>query len=152
MNARLYRLDFHSPLRIASHKFKGREQIPVPTLGGILDSIALHMRAKQPRLAEQLGIDKTWKASSVAEQTQALCCADKLASQPECAFPSSKARPERREESRKNHPQSIRGIIDSFIFPATCGKQEQMLLYWGQWTGVGQKTTAGFGNYTLSFI
>lgn len=151
---RLYQLVFHSPLRIASRGAKGIEQqLPWPTLGGILESIAAHLRVKQPQLAEQLGIDKAWHASSAAEQTQALCFAAEPASQQECEYPSSVSRPERPDQAHgAQRPKTIRGIVGTLIYPATGGKQEQMLLHWGQWTGVGQKTTAGFGNYTLISI
>ncbi|MFA6203149.1 MAG: CRISPR system precrRNA processing endoribonuclease RAMP protein Cas6 [Gallionella sp.] len=151
--ARIFQLTFHAPLRIASHAVKGvGQQLPWPTLGAVLESIATHLRIKQPDLAEKLGIDENWKPSVVSGQAQALCFAADPARQIECDYPSSTARPQRPDQAhRAQRPKQVRGIIGTLLYTATGDKQEQMLLYWGQWTGVGQKTTAGFGSYTFSF-
>lgn len=152
----LYRLSFRSPLLLASRKAqRDRRRIlgglPWPSLASILDSIAERMRCMEPELANALNLAPDWSAPEAARGIEPLTPAALPASQveweysatPRVAADESDGVPDR----RRTFP--IPGIVGDLIYPATGIEHEHSLLYWGQWLGVGQKTTMGCGCYAL---
>jgi hypothetical protein len=149
----MYYLTFKTPFRIASRSAKGIGQdLPWPTLGQILLSVAGLLRARLPYFANELGIDSNWKPSEEAQAIQPTTLDTDPARQSEWDYPSRTPRPGREiEHNSTGKPTQIRGITGTLAYQATNDRQEWMLLYWGQWVGVGQKTTAGFGSYALIY-
>ena len=47
----------------------------------------------------------------------------------------------------RDHRFTAPGLIGTLVYPSHAPALEAALLYWGQWLGVGQKTTMGFGSY-----
>jgi hypothetical protein len=148
-----YRLSFRSPLLLASRKAQREPErlsngLPWPSLGAILDSIADRLRAMEPDLANGLGLTADWRAPEHTRGIEALTPAANPAQQVAWAYTST---PRDGEAStpptRRTLP--IFGIVGDLIYPATGLTHEHQLLYWGQWLGVGQKTTMGCGSYAL---
>lgn len=155
--AALYRLTFRSPLLLASRKAqRDRDRIanglPWPTLGSILNSIAARMRFLEPELADALHLSPEWSAPLVARQVAPMTSAERPAQQIVWEYSATPRSVPTGEESLASVRRTflIPGIVGDLIYPATGVEQEHSLLYWGQWLGVGQKTTMGCGSYTLT--
>jgi hypothetical protein len=148
-----HRLAFRSPLLLASRKAqRDRERmsagLPWPSLGAVLDSIAGRMRAMESELADALGLPSDWIAPDSARGIAPLTPAASPAQQIEWDYTSTpRTNPDESPATRRSLP--IQGIVGDLIYPATGIEFEQQLLYWGQWLGVGQKTTMGCGSYSL---
>jgi len=150
---RIHTLTFRSPLLLASRKAQ-RERLPAtgvlhcPTLGAVLDSIARRMIELEPGLADTISLPPGWKTSASSRAIAALTAAADPAKQVEWEYASTP----RNADNAANAHRKLRvpGIVGALSYPASDDKLEFALLYWGQWLGVGQKTTMGCGNYTLS--
>ena len=151
----LHVLSFRSPLLLAS-RYQVRARLPQlgslpwPTLGQVLDSVARRMRALEPDLARVTGCGLEWRASETAHLIKPLTPAADPARQVVWAYSST---PRARQDQaappgRRTVP--VPGILGTLMYRATADAVERQLLYWGQWLGVGQKTTMGFGSFVLS--
>lgn len=147
----LHHLEFRSPLLLASRKaqrLRIDEGLPWPSLGAVLDSIADRLRALEPELAAALALPADWKAPARLREIQPLTPAARPARQVQWDYTASPRRPPGETPApRRSFP--IHGIVGDLIYPASGDPFEADLLYWGQWLGVGQKTTMGYGNYQL---
>lgn len=147
---RLHRLVLRSPLLLASggatHAGMRRHgQLPWPPLGSVLESIAARLRSLAPDLALDLGFDaadvapgfqpQRWRASPAQWQTEPLTPA------------ADPAREIVSPYATRSHRLDTPGLIGTLCFLSSEPALECTLLYWGQWLGVGQKTTMGFGSY-----
>lgn len=145
-----HHLSFRSPLLLASRSAQRDRSrlaagLPWPSLASILKSIAKRMRALEPELAHVLGLRPDWTAVELAHACEPLTPA---------ATPARQIEWEYRGNSRHTgqpHIESHLGIVGDLIYPATGIEHERQLLYWGQWLGVGQKTTMGCGSYVLMY-
>lgn len=151
----VFQLTFRSPLLLASRKAQ-RERLfacgtlPWPTLGSVLDSIAQRLRELEPGLAGSLGISPAWKASAASHDCAALTPAADAARQEMWPYASTPRSAGDNATASAHRKLLIPGIIGTLAYPASGEEHEHALLYWGQWLGVGQKTTMGWGSYALS--
>ncbi|BDI05763.1 CRISPR system precrRNA processing endoribonuclease RAMP protein Cas6 [Sphaerotilus microaerophilus] len=145
---RLHHLLLRSPLLLASRS-AAREglqrygQLPWPSLGSVLDSIAQRLIALEPELAQALQIGPGWSSGPATRSVMPLTPAQSPAEQIVWTY---------RAAARGVHPPRSRslelpGIVGTLIFPGGNDPLERALLHWGQWIGVGQKTTMGCGQY-----
>ncbi|KDB50828.1 hypothetical protein X805_35720 [Sphaerotilus natans subsp. natans DSM 6575] len=142
---RLHRLELRAPLLLASGSathagWRQYRHLPWPSLGSVLESIAARLRVLAPTQAAQLGLDALparlrWRAAPAQWQIEPLTPASRPAR--EIVLPY---------QTREHH-LAPSGLIGTLIYPSHHPEQEAALLYWGQWVGVGQKTTMGFGSY-----
>ena len=154
--AALHHLSFRSPLLLASRKAqRERERIahglPWPSLGAVLDSIATRLHALEPGLADALNLPPNWSAPPPLRQIAPLTSVDAPARQIQWEY---SATPRSVADTEASAPVGRRtlhipGIVGDLLYPATGIEHEHSLLYWGQWLGVGQKTTMGCGCYVL---
>lgn len=151
----LHTLYFQSPLLLASRKAQRDKTrieagLPWPSLASMLNSIAERLRLLEPTLAQAIGIDAKWTAPEALHHIQALTPATDPARQIEWAYTATS------RHSKKSHAKprtlAFRGIVGNLIYQNNHTPHEHALLYWGQWLGVGQKTTMGCGNYVLSNV
>ena len=148
-------LNFRSPLLLASRyqvrvRLPQTGSLPWPTLGQLLDSVARRMCALEPDLARVAGCGPEWRASDAAHLIEPLTPAADPARQVVWAYNST---PRARQDQavrpgRRTVP--VPGVLGTLVYRATADAVERQLLYWGQWLGVGQKTTMGFGSFVLS--
>ena len=149
----LHRLSFRSPLPLASRKAQRERErlatgLPWPSLGSGLDSIADRMRILEPELADALGLPPNWTAPDAAHQIEPLTPAATPAQQIEWEYTAT-PRSASGEAPTGRRTLPIPGIVGDLIYPSTGIEHEHALLHWGQWLGVGQKTTMGCGSYAL---
>lgn len=158
-SCRLHRIDLHSPLLLASRSAAREQlavhgQLPWPSLGSVLDSMAQRLITLEPALAAELGLigragsGVAWSAGPEARSIAPLTPADQPARQVQWTYQAS-------ARSRPGSPPRrlvLPGITGSLIYPASADaprcRLEAALLYWGQWLGLGQKTTLGCGRFT----
>ncbi len=145
---RLHQLLLRSPLLLASRS-AAREglqrygRLPWPSLGSMLDSIAQRLIALEPELAQALYIGPGWSASPAARSVMPLTPADAPATQIVWTY---RAAP-RGVNPPRSRSLDLPGIVGTLVFPGSDDPMERALLHWGQWIGVGQKTTMGCGQY-----
>ncbi|MBU0500012.1 MAG: CRISPR system precrRNA processing endoribonuclease RAMP protein Cas6 [Gammaproteobacteria bacterium] len=154
--AAFYRLAFRSPLLLASRKAqRDRERIahglPLPGLGSVLDSIAARLRALEPELADALNLPPDWTTPQAMRHIEPLTPAASPVQQ--IAWEYS-ATPRSTPDTEEHQPPGRRtllipGIVGDLLYHPTGIEHEHTLLHWGQWLGVGQKTTMGCGCYAL---
>lgn len=158
----LHVLTFRSPLHVASHDQarvhlpqsnpltkpqwqllrEGRVvtmkagSLPWPTLGQLLDSLADRMNALEPELARASGVRPGWRASKTTHLVAPLTPAADPARQIVWLYKPKVPAP---------------GILGTLIYRASGDPVERQLLHWGQWLGIGQRTTMGCGSFVLSF-
>ncbi|MCK6401070.1 MAG: CRISPR system precrRNA processing endoribonuclease RAMP protein Cas6 [Sphaerotilus natans subsp. sulfidivorans] len=143
---RLHRLELRSPLLLASGSathagWHQHGHLPWPPLGSVLESIAARLRALAPAQAARLGLEALppgqprWRAEPAQWAIEPLTPAVRPARQ---IIQSYRTR---------EHHLTPAGLIGTLIYPSHRPEHEAALLYWGQWVGVGQKTTMGFGSY-----
>lgn len=140
---RLHRLVLRSPLLLASggatHAGLRRHgQLPWPPLGSVLESVAARMRTLAPALADDLGLTPSpgrWRAAPAQWASEPLTPAADPAREVVVPY------------ATRDHRFTPPGLIGTLIYLSHEPALEAALLYWGQWLGVGQKTTMGFGNY-----
>lgn len=153
-----FRLAFKTPLLLASRKAqRERERIarglPWPTLGSALDSIASRCHQLEPELAAAVGLPHDWQAPPEAHAIEAYTPAGRPARQVEWVYSST---PRQAPDSpaptppRERRSLVIRGLLGELAYPVPDIPHAAALLHWGQWLGVGQKTTMGCGQYVLS--
>jgi hypothetical protein len=154
--AAIHRLSLRSPLLLASRKAqRERERIahglPWPSLGAVLDSIATRLRALEPGLADALDLPPGWSAPQDLRHIAPLIMADAPARQIQWEYSATPRSAVDTEAfvSAGRRTLRIPGIVGDLLYPATGIDHEHSLLYWGQWLGVGQKTTMGCGCYAL---
>ncbi len=152
-----YRLNFRTPLLLASRKAqRERERIahglPWPTLGSVLDSIAARCRQLEPELAAAIGLPETWQAPAVAHALHAYTPAGRPARQIEWLYSSTprQALDTPPDPARERRSLVVRGLLGELGYPVPDIPHAAALLHWGQWLGVGQKTTMGCGHYVLA--
>lgn len=152
----LHELQFRSPLLLASRGavracMKHRTALPWPTLGQMLSSIAGALCDLEPQIAQQLGLTHGWLADTASWLTPPLTPAIDPAQQVQWLYRSTpragQASPS--TTTAQHRELEIPGIVGTLIYAAGNDPVEHALLHWGQWCGVGQKTTMGFGSYTL---
>ena len=128
---RMHCLDFRSPLLVGSRdNIRPNNEVPWPSLKTVLDSIAKRM-VLEPELAETIGITHGWCASDRLKYIYPFYA---LAKQITWRY--------------KGNPMP--GIVGRLIYTAALSSPELALLEWGQWLGVGQKTTMGCGRYVYT--
>lgn len=138
---RLHRLVLRSPLLLASGSathagLRRHGQLPWPPLGSVLESIAARMHALAPSLAQELlGPGHRWRASPAQWHTEPLTPA------------ADPAREVVARYATRAHQLDTPGLLGTLCYLSEAPEVESALLYWGQWLGVGQKTTMGFGSY-----
>lgn len=154
----LYRLSFRSPLLLASRKAQRDRRrladgLPWPSLASILDSIADRIRSLEPELAEALNLPPEWSAPEALRDLEPLTPAGSPARQIAWEYSATPRPAPDKEESppAARRTLTLPGIVGDLIYPVTGIEHEQTLLHWGQWLGVGQKTTLGCGHYTLTY-
>lgn len=145
---RLHHLHLRSPLLLASRGatrqgLQRYGQLPWPSLGSVLDSIAQRLVVLEPELAQVLGVGAGWSAGSAARSVMPLTPASDPAAQVVWPYQGS---------PRGVHPPRPRslpkpGIVGQLIYPSGTDPLEAELLHWGQWLGLGQQTTMGCGQY-----
>lgn len=147
-------LNFRSPLLLAS-RYQVRVRLPQlgslpwPTLGQVLDSVARRMHALEPELARVTGCAPEWRASDTAHLIKPLTPAADPARQVVWAY-SSMPRARQGQAGRPDRRTvPVPGILGTLVYRTTADAVERQLLYWGQWLGVGQKTSMGCGAYVL---
>jgi FAD/FMN-containing dehydrogenase len=149
--ARLHIIALRSPLLLASRS-AAREglqrfgNLPWPSLGSLLDSIAQRLRSLEPQLGRQIGIGGHWSASEATRHILPLTPAHDPARQIQWTYRAAA------RGASDPRPRSIvlPGIVGTLVYPAGADPIEAALLHWGQWTGAGQKTTLGCGQYHWS--
>lgn len=152
---RLYTLALRSPLLLASRKAQ-RKRLPAtgvlcfPPLGSVMDSIAQRLRELEPGLAEIIGLPPGWKASEASRAIEPLTPAADPARPVEWQYSSIPRSAAADAPPAARRALRVPGIIGTLCYPASDDALEYALLYWGQWLGVGQKTTMGCGSYGLS--
>jgi hypothetical protein len=150
--SRLHRLTLRSPLLLASRGasregLRTHGQLPWPSLGSVLDSIAQRARLLEPSLARLIGLTSDWRASEVQRATEALTPASAPAQQVAWTYSATPRRSQRSTEPPSRRQLPLPGIVGTLLYPASDDPLESALLHWGQWIGVGQKTTMGCGSY-----
>lgn len=152
-----HRLSFRAPLLLASRKAQRNkahqaEGLPWPPLGSVLDSIADRMRALEPRLAAALNLTPDWSAPKATRQIVPFTTTTSPARQVTWDYTSTprQAYGEEQATPPQRRTLSLPGIVGDLVYPAAGIEHEHALLYWGQWLGVGQKTTLGCGSYALT--
>ncbi len=150
----IHRLTFRSPLLLASGKAQRDPRrlangLPWPTLGSVLDSIADRMHVLEPELAAALGLSPDWAAPESARCIQPMTPAAAPARQIEWQYTST-PRSNTGDAPTPRRTLPVPGLVGELIYPATGIEHESQLLHWGQWLGVGQKTTMGCGSYALA--
>ena len=151
---RIHTLTFRSPLLLASRKAQ-RDRLPAtgalpcPTLGSLLDSIAQRMRELEPGLAEMTGLPPAWIATKACRSIEALTSAADPARPVNWDYFST-PRANAAAPPPTHRRLRLPGIGGVLSYPASNDELEHALLYWGQWLGVGQKTTMGCGSYVLT--
>ncbi len=152
----LHELQFRSPLLLASSGvvracMRENRPLPWPTLGQVLGSIADALCSLEPRIAQQLGLAHGWQPDPARSQLAALTPAHDPAQHMQWLYRSTprvgQAKPNGGTAQRRE--LNIPGIVGTLVYPAGSDPVEHALMHWGQWCGVGQKTTMGFGSYTL---
>lgn len=138
---RLHRLVLRSPLLLASGSathagLRRHGQLPWPPLGSVLESIAARMHALAPVLAQELlGPSDRWQASPAQWHAEPLTPA------------ADPAREVVARYATRTHRLDTPGLLGTLCYLSEAPEVESALLYWGQWLGVGQKTTMGFGSF-----
>ena len=151
--AALYRLSFRSPLLLASRKAQRQSErradgLPWPPLASVLNSIANRLHDLEPDLAAALGLTADWSAPAAAADIAPLTPAAAPARRVAWTYTATpRAAP---EPAPRRRALPFPGIVGDLIYPASGLAHESALLHWGQWLGVGQKTTMGCGHYVLS--
>lgn len=150
--SRLHRLTLRSPLLLASRGasregLRTHGQLPWPSLGSVLDSIAQRTRLLEPTLARSIALTSDWRASEVQRATEALTPANAPAQQVAWTYSATPRRSDRSAEPPSRRQLPLPGIVGTLLYPAGGDPLESALLHWGQWIGVGQKTTMGCGSY-----
>lgn len=131
----LHTLHLRSPLLLGGRDRIRREQTPAwPSLGSVLNSIARRAWALEPALALAIGTPQGWQAPEFLSKLQPLT----LPADPARAIHWS-------YDARRSIVKP--GLVGPLIYPAQLDAACQLLLYWGQWLGVGQQTTLGCGRY-----
>lgn len=145
----LHRLQLRAPLLLASRGaaragLQRHGSLPWPTLAQVLDSISQRLRVLEPGLFHHLGLDASWRAGPNACRAEALTPATRAAYQVEWIYRSTS-----RSDPPGSGPRSIAlpGLLGTLVYLASGDPREAALLEWGQWLGVGQKTTLGCGQY-----
>ena len=140
---RLHRLVLRSPLLLASggathDGLRRHGHLPWPPLGSVLESVAARMRTLAPARADDLGLTPApgrWRATPAQWATEPLTPAADPAREVVAPY------------ATRDHRFTAPGLIGTLVYPSHAPALEAALLYWGQWLGVGQKTTMGFGSY-----
>lgn len=149
---RLHRLTLRSPLLLASRGaaregLKVHGQLPWPTLGSVLDSVAQRLHMLEPSLARTLALPEDWRASAVQRATEAMTPAGAPAQQIAWTYSATPRRHDHDDRAPARRQLPLTGIVGTLLYAASDDPLEAGLLHWGQWIGVGQKTTMGCGSY-----
>lgn len=152
---RVHALTFRSPLLLASRgavreRLPETGQLPWPPLGSVLASIARRLHVLEPELAKALDVGAKWRANTSAAKTEPFTPAAEPAKQVVWTYTAAAREHQGQERSSSRRSLPIPGIVGTLLYPASDDPTEHALLNWGQWLGVGQKTTMGCGNYALN--
>lgn len=155
--AQYFRISFHTPLLLASrkaqrHRGRLRQGLPWPSLGSMLDSIATRLRTLEPELSAALAVSRDWRAPGSTRKVDPMTSPDSPAQQMHWEYTATPRTAQSEALIAPNGTRTlfIPGIVGDLIYPAMGMTHEYVLLYWGQWLGVGQKTTMGCGCYRLT--
>lgn len=146
-----YHFRFTTPLLLASRKAQRRapERLPWPSLGSLLDSIAERLRRLEPGLAEAIGLPSHWRAPQEAWAIHPLPHPEAAARQIPWEYTSTPRPKADAPPCSGRRTLHLQGIVGDLVYSHLGLAHERPLLYWGQWLGVGQKTTLGCGDYRI---
>jgi hypothetical protein len=150
--AALHQLQLRSPLLLAS-RGAAREglqrygQLPWPNLGRVLDSVAQRLLSLEPEIAEALGLPPDWRASDLCRELTPFTPANDPARQIEWTYRAAPRPKPGEPPAQARRSLDLPGIVGTLLYLSSSDPFESALLYWGQWLGMGQKTTMGCGQY-----
>jgi len=104
-----------------------------PSLHRVLAAVAERLHTMEPALAAAIGLQYDWQPPGV--DALPLPLAEGMARQVNWEYRTSQ------------HTVPVPGLIGNLTFRAAPDPMTGVLLDIGQWLGLGQKTTFGFGNY-----
>jgi hypothetical protein len=151
----LHALNFRVPLLVASRgaqrgSVREIEALPWPTLGALLDSLAKRIQTLEPALAQTIELVDGWRAPDYTHAAHCMTWAAAPAKQVQWRYASEpKNRAGRKRVDSKQRALTLPGIVGTLMYVCSLSPTETTLLDIGQWLGVGQKTTMGYGSYSL---